>query len=90
MLDLNAAIPQNSGWMLIEARGISDNGKIAGYGTINGVQHAYLLTPSLVSQTVTFDPIANKTLRQCAVHDQRDGLIKLAGNLQRGVPDRRR
>jgi CSLREA domain-containing protein len=61
MLDLNAAIPQNSGWMLIEARGISDNGKIAGYGTINGVQHAYLLTPSLVSQTVNFDPIANKT-----------------------------
>jgi len=61
MLDLNAAIPQNSGWVLIEARGISDNGKIAGYGTINGVQHAYLLTPSLVSQTVTFDPIANKT-----------------------------
>lgn len=61
MLDLNAAIPQNSGWLLQESRGISDNGKITGYGTINGVQHAYLLTPSLTSQTVTFDPIANKT-----------------------------
>jgi probable HAF family extracellular repeat protein len=61
MLDLNAAIPQNSGWLLTEARGLSDNGKIAGYGTINGVQHAFLLTPSLISQTVTFDPIANKT-----------------------------
>jgi CSLREA domain-containing protein len=61
MLDLNAAIPQNSGWVLTESRGVSDNGKITGYGTINGVQHAYLLTPSLVSQTVTFDPIADKT-----------------------------
>jgi CSLREA domain-containing protein len=61
MLDLNSAIPQNSGWVLTEARGISDNGKITGYGTINGTQHAYVLTPSLVGQTVTFDPLANKT-----------------------------
>ena len=61
MLDLNAAIPQNSGWLLQESRGINDNGKITGYGTINGVQHAYLLTPSLSPQTVTFDAIANKT-----------------------------
>jgi probable HAF family extracellular repeat protein len=61
MLDLNSAIPQNSGWSLTESRGISDNGKIAGYGTINGAQHAYLLTPlAVIPQTVTFDPIANK------------------------------
>ncbi len=61
MLDLNAAIPQNSGWTLVEARGLSDNGKITGYGTINGATHAYLLKPALIAQTVNFDPIANKT-----------------------------
>jgi CSLREA domain-containing protein len=62
MLDLNAAIPQNSGWHITEARGINDSGQIVGYGSQNnGNNHALLLTPSLVNQTVTFDPIANKS-----------------------------
>ena len=43
--DLNALIPAASGWQLIDARGINDNGQICGNGTINGVYHAFLLTP---------------------------------------------
>src|SRR5258706_533583 len=62
MLDLNATIPQDSGWHMTEARGINDSGQIVGYGFLpNGTtNHALLLTPSLISQTVTFDPIPNK------------------------------
>ena len=62
MLDLNAAIPQAPGWHMTEARGLNDSGQIVGYGNQpnSTVTHALLLTP-LVSQTVTFDPIANKT-----------------------------
>ncbi|MDX6557826.1 MAG: hypothetical protein QOF72_875, partial [Blastocatellia bacterium] len=63
MLDLNAAIPQNSGWHVTEARGINDNGVIVGYGFQGtGNNHALLLTPSLKqSQTVTLDTVPNKT-----------------------------
>ena len=45
MSDLNESIPRNSGWLLTEARGINERGQIVGYGTINGEQHAFLLTP---------------------------------------------
>jgi len=45
MQDLNQLIPHNSGWNLQDAESISDNGKIVGSGTINGVPHAYLLLP---------------------------------------------
>jgi probable HAF family extracellular repeat protein len=43
--DLNTLIPKNSGWELIEARGINNAGQIAGSGTHNGQEHAFLLTP---------------------------------------------
>jgi probable HAF family extracellular repeat protein len=45
MLDLNTLIPPNSGWVLTEARGINEAGQIVGYGTRNGKQQAFLLTP---------------------------------------------
>lgn len=44
MQDLNDLIPANTGWVLGEATGINDKGEIVGNGTINGNQHAYLLT----------------------------------------------
>jgi probable HAF family extracellular repeat protein len=43
--DLNNLIPRGSGWVLSEAAGINDAGKIVGTGTIHGQQHAFLLTP---------------------------------------------
>jgi probable HAF family extracellular repeat protein len=45
--DLNRLIPGNSGgWLLQSANGVNDVGVIVGTGTTNGVQHAFLLTPT--------------------------------------------
>jgi probable HAF family extracellular repeat protein len=46
MTDLNSLIPAGSGWVLNEARAVNDAGQIAGRGTINGIEHAFLLTPT--------------------------------------------
>jgi len=46
MEDLNAFIPVGSGWVLINANAINDAGQITGYGTKNGHNHAFLLTPT--------------------------------------------
>jgi probable HAF family extracellular repeat protein len=48
MVDLNQLLPPNSGWLLLSARGINDRGQIVGTGFLNGVRHAYLLTPTLL------------------------------------------
>jgi probable HAF family extracellular repeat protein/T5SS/PEP-CTERM-associated repeat protein len=45
MQDLNNLIPANSGWVLQEARAISNKGKIAGFGLFNGQTRAFLLDP---------------------------------------------
>lgn len=42
---LNAVIPANSGWNLIEADCINQKGQIAGFGTLHGEIRAFLLTP---------------------------------------------
>jgi len=46
MRDLNALIPAHSGWVLQGAVAINVFGQIVGVGTVNGKQHAFLLTPS--------------------------------------------
>jgi len=45
MQDLNSLIPADSGWVLINANAINNVGQITGYGTKNGHNHAFLLTP---------------------------------------------
>jgi probable HAF family extracellular repeat protein len=45
MQDLNTLIPSNSGWSLSLPLSINSRGQITGQGTINGQQHAFLLTP---------------------------------------------
>lgn len=45
MRDLNELIPANSGWVLIDARGINDTHQIVGSGMSGGQMHAFLLTP---------------------------------------------
>ena len=45
MYDLNSLIPGNSGWVLEAANSINDADEIVGYGTINGEEHGFLLTP---------------------------------------------
>ncbi len=49
LTDLNTLIPANSGWILNKATTINDVGQIVGGGTINGVEHAFLLTPSTMA-----------------------------------------
>ncbi len=46
MQDLNALIPADSGWTLINANAINNVGQITGYGSIGGHNHAFVLTPS--------------------------------------------
>jgi len=45
MRDLNNLIPKNSGWDLHHAASVNAAGQIVGYGTINGEDHGFLLTP---------------------------------------------
>jgi probable HAF family extracellular repeat protein len=45
MLDLNLLISPNSGWHLTAAKDINDAGQIVGYGTLDGQQESFLLTP---------------------------------------------
>jgi probable HAF family extracellular repeat protein len=45
MQDLNKLIPANSGWDLLGANSISNNGRIVGAGLHNGAQHAFLVIP---------------------------------------------
>ncbi len=49
MIDLNDLIPSDSGWELINASSINDLGQIVGTGTINGQEHAFLMSPTLLS-----------------------------------------
>lgn len=44
MQDLNNLIPANSGWTLVEARGICDCGCIVGYGRFNNKTRAFMLS----------------------------------------------
>jgi hypothetical protein len=45
MRDLNDLIPAGSGFTLTHAQGLNDAGQVAGYGTVDGVTHGFLLTP---------------------------------------------
>lgn len=45
MVDLNHFLPVGSGWILKQANGINDAGQIVGWGFLNGIQHAFLLSP---------------------------------------------
>jgi probable HAF family extracellular repeat protein len=54
MQDLNDLIPAGSGWQLQEAHGINDIGQIAGFGTIGGHTHAFVLTPTPEPASASF------------------------------------
>jgi probable HAF family extracellular repeat protein len=49
MIDLNYAVANLNGWTLESAAAINDLGQIVGYGTIDGVEHAFLLDPGMVA-----------------------------------------
>ncbi len=56
MMDLNSLIPTNSGWELMEARGINASGQIVGWGMYGGHTNAFLLTPVLGPVMMTSAP----------------------------------
>lgn len=60
MQDLNTLIPAGSGWMLKWAADINDSGQIVGNGTLNGQDHAFLLTPT--QPMLMTDPNTSKAL----------------------------
>lgn len=43
--DLNA-LNLSAGWNLVQAHSINDNGRIVGWGEVDGIVHAFLLTPA--------------------------------------------
>lgn len=45
VMDLNSLLPARSGWQLVEARGINDQGMIVGTARVNGALRAFLLIP---------------------------------------------
>ena len=45
MVNLNSLLPTGSGWALQNATCINDSGQIAGFGSINGYVHGFLMTP---------------------------------------------
>jgi probable HAF family extracellular repeat protein len=47
--DLNSLLPANSGWELTTAQDINNTGQIVGSGKFNGLDRAFLLTPTWVS-----------------------------------------
>jgi len=51
--DLNTLLPTGSGWVLEAATAINDAGEITGYGTHNGVRHAFRLA---APATITLYP----------------------------------
>lgn len=44
--DLNTMLTNGAGWTLTTANAVNDSGQIVGAGILNGVEHAYLLTPA--------------------------------------------
>ncbi len=45
IFDLNTLIAPGSGWRLLSAEGINDQGQIVGFGTFGGQTRAFVLTP---------------------------------------------
>ena len=55
-MNMTQIYPDSSGssWYLEEAQGINDLGQIVGSGTINGQNHAYLMTPTVPVPTAAW------------------------------------
>ncbi len=55
LTDLNALIPTDSGWELLDAEGINDKAEIVGFGLLNGETRAFLLVPDCSAADVNDD-----------------------------------
>jgi uncharacterized membrane protein len=55
-IDMNTLLPGGSGWMLQDATGINASGQITGWGTLNGQEEAFLLTPGAGDASAVPEP----------------------------------
>jgi probable HAF family extracellular repeat protein len=62
MYDLNTLLAGLTGWELTAAYGINDSGQIAGTGTFNGVEHAFLLDPVRSPLIEQFAPLQSQSV----------------------------
>ncbi|MBI2686236.1 MAG: hypothetical protein HYX27_07965 [Acidobacteria bacterium] len=59
LYDLNALLAPGSGWQLLGAYGMNNSGQIVGRGLHNGVEQAFLLTPSQPSPLAVSPALSN-------------------------------
>ncbi len=77
--DLNTLIDASSGWQLVEARGVSADGRIVGWGLLDGSPRAFVLDvsgntpPSAQSDAVAARPGQSVVLDVLANDSDRDG-----------------
>jgi probable HAF family extracellular repeat protein len=57
--DLNSLVPGGSGWTLLQATAINDNGTIIGAGQHNGTAATWMLTPSGKGSGITVSSLSN-------------------------------
>ncbi len=90
MTDLNSLIPRKSGWNLLFAYGINENGQIVGYGTFNGQSRAFLLDPDRKHRCETGGeaPLHAPTERHDPGHRhrRRGGPVRTGPSRQRTFP----
>jgi probable HAF family extracellular repeat protein len=61
MLDLNNVLNLSPDWELLEASGINDLGQVVGLASVNGQEHAFLLSPVTVSDSSVQDGKSQKS-----------------------------
>ena len=80
MQDLNALLSENSGWVLQVAHGINDQGQIVGWGVLNGVRRAFLLTPDNGASLLDVDVHLTVDALNLRSHDALTLLATVANN----------
>jgi probable HAF family extracellular repeat protein len=90
MYDVNSLIASTSGWEIVNAVAINDNGQIVGTGWLNGVRfvnHALRLDPADVSVTILTNLLSDPTLALTTgqVSSLTDKLNNVLASIQQGL-----
>ena len=78
LIDLNSLIDHSSGWTLDAAFAVNDAGQIVGTGTLNGIEHAFLLDPAPV---VSFTQQSNEVLSDASATPEPGTWLLMLGGL---------
>jgi|GEM_PF-1758881 probable HAF family extracellular repeat protein len=84
MVDLNERVESEEPWLLVEARAISDDGLIVGYGLRNERERAYLLTPRAEAREDQGRVLVSKPERGARFTEGESAELEVAVT---GVPD---